>query len=102
MTTTTLTPYRSGRAPGRDGFAQLLRAEWTKFRTVRGWLIALGAAALLAVLATIGIAGAGRGGRDRPVRVRASVAGRRRQPHRRGDVPDRQVPGTAGRLSAGS
>ena len=25
--------------PGRDGFAQALRAEWTKFRTVRGWVI---------------------------------------------------------------
>ncbi len=61
MTTSTLTPYRSGRPPGRDGFAQLLRAEWTKFRTVRGWLMALLAAALLAVLATIGIAGAGNG-----------------------------------------
>jgi len=22
-----------------DGFAQLLHAEWTKFRTVRGWVI---------------------------------------------------------------
>ena len=59
MTTTTLTPYRSGHVPGRDGFAQLLRAEWTKFRTVRGWLLALLAAALLAALATIAIAGAG-------------------------------------------
>jgi hypothetical protein len=61
MTTGTVTPYRSGRAPGRDGFAQLLRAEWTKFRTVRGWLIALAAAAVMAVLATIAIAGAGNG-----------------------------------------
>jgi hypothetical protein len=61
MTTSTLTPYRSGRPPGRDGFAQLLRAEWTKFRTVRGWLIALSAAAVLAILATIAIAGAGNG-----------------------------------------
>src|SRR5499427_5396682 len=37
-------------AVGHDGFAQLLRAEWTKFRTVRGWMIALGAAALVVVL----------------------------------------------------
>jgi hypothetical protein len=61
MTTSTLMPYRSGRPPGRDGFAQLLHAEWTKFRTVRGWLIALSAAAVLAILATIAIAGAGNG-----------------------------------------
>jgi ABC-type transport system involved in multi-copper enzyme maturation permease subunit len=34
-----MTPYRSEQAAGRDGFPQLLRAEWTKFRTVRGWVI---------------------------------------------------------------
>lgn len=34
----------------RYGFAQLLRAEWTKFRTVRGWVIGMGAAALAIVL----------------------------------------------------
>ena len=61
MTTSTPTPYRSARAPGRDGFAQLLHAEWTKFRTVRGWLMALIAGALLAALATIAITGAGNG-----------------------------------------
>ncbi|WP_433177821.1 ABC transporter permease subunit [Actinoallomurus sp. CA-150999] len=32
------------------GFARLLRAEWTKFRTVRGWVIGLGVAALVTVL----------------------------------------------------
>jgi len=31
----------------RDGFARLLYAEWTKFRTVRGWVIAMVVAALL-------------------------------------------------------
>ncbi|WP_238412430.1 ABC transporter permease subunit [Saccharothrix deserti] len=41
---------------GRDGFGQLLRAEWTKFRTVRGWVIGLVAAALVTVL--IGLFGA--------------------------------------------
>jgi ABC-type transport system involved in multi-copper enzyme maturation permease subunit len=37
---------------GRDraGFARLLRAEFTKFRTVRGWMIALCAAAVVFVL----------------------------------------------------
>ena len=45
---TILAPYRSQQT-GRDGFTQLLRAEWTKFRTVRGWLIGTLVAALLIV-----------------------------------------------------
>jgi ABC-type transport system involved in multi-copper enzyme maturation permease subunit len=48
--TLTTTPYRSGVRPGRGAFAQLLRAEWTKFRTVRGWVIGMAAAALVTVL----------------------------------------------------
>src|ERR1700723_3212680 len=51
MTAGTVTPYRPGRQTGRDGFAQLLRAEWTKFRTVRGWVIGL----LVAVLVMLGL-----------------------------------------------
>ncbi|TDD35857.1 hypothetical protein E1287_12790 [Actinomadura sp. KC06] len=39
--------HRSG---GRDGFPRLLHAEWTKFRTVPGWVTGLVAAALLVVL----------------------------------------------------
>jgi ABC-type transport system involved in multi-copper enzyme maturation permease subunit len=50
MSAGTTTPYRSGLRPGPDGFAQLLRAEWTKFRTVRGWVIGMVAAGLLTVL----------------------------------------------------
>ena len=50
MATRTITPYRSDLRPGRDGFGQLLRAEWTKFRTVRGWIIGVLAAALVTVL----------------------------------------------------
>jgi ABC-type transport system involved in multi-copper enzyme maturation permease subunit len=50
VSTTTVTPYRSAVHVGRDGFAQLLRAEWTKVRTVRGWSIGLVLAALLTVL----------------------------------------------------
>lgn len=44
-----MTAYRSALAAGRDGFGQLLRAEWTKFRSVRGWVIGLLVAALLIV-----------------------------------------------------
>jgi ABC-type transport system involved in multi-copper enzyme maturation permease subunit len=42
-------PYRSAAPAGNDGFGQLLRAEWTKFRTVRGWVIGLIVAGLLTV-----------------------------------------------------
>ena len=46
--TATMTPERSAhRADGRDSFGRLLRAEWTKFRTVRGWVIAMVIAAAL-------------------------------------------------------
>ena len=47
--TTAVPPYRSGQAD-RSGFARLLRAEFTKFRTVRAWMIALCAAAVVFVL----------------------------------------------------
>lgn len=47
--TAVVAPYRSERPVGRDGFAQLVRAEWTKFRTVRAWVIALGVAGALVV-----------------------------------------------------
>jgi ABC-type transport system involved in multi-copper enzyme maturation permease subunit len=50
MTSGTITRDRSGLLAGRDGFTQLLRAEWTKFRTVRGWVIAMVVAALVTVL----------------------------------------------------
>jgi ABC-type transport system involved in multi-copper enzyme maturation permease subunit len=55
--TATITPYRSGQQAARDGFAQLLRAEWTKFRTMRGWVIAMLAAAIATALAPIALAG---------------------------------------------
>ncbi len=43
--------------PGRVSFAQSLRAEWVKFRTVRGWVIAMIVAVLLTVLLGIFAAG---------------------------------------------
>jgi hypothetical protein len=49
---TTIAPYKSTVRPRRDGFARLLHAEWTKFRTVRGWVVAM----VLAALLTPGIA----------------------------------------------
>jgi hypothetical protein len=64
MSTGTVTPYRSGQRPGRDDFPHLLRSEWTKFRTVRGWVIAIAAAALLTALAVVALAGAAAGGQN--------------------------------------
>ena len=41
MTTGTVAPHRSPLTPERESFWHLVRAEWTKFRTVRGWVIAV-------------------------------------------------------------
>jgi ABC-type transport system involved in multi-copper enzyme maturation permease subunit len=53
MTTQATTAHPPAPHAGRDGFAQLVRAEWTKLRTVRGWVIGLIVAAL--VMAGIGL-----------------------------------------------
>ena len=50
MTAAMLTSPRPARVARDDGFAHLLHAEWTKFRTVRGWVIAVIAAALVTLL----------------------------------------------------
>src|SRR5580704_10440340 len=52
--------YRSPRPAGSDGFAQLVRAEWTKFRSVRGWVIGMVAAVLL--MLAVGLLGVQNGG----------------------------------------
>ena len=58
MTTMQTTPsYQSAQPAGRDGFGQVLRAEWTKLRTVRGWVIALFLAAVLTAVLPIALAG---------------------------------------------
>jgi ABC-type transport system involved in multi-copper enzyme maturation permease subunit len=41
MTTEAVAPLRSPLAPERESFRHLVHAEWTKFRTVRGWVIAV-------------------------------------------------------------
>ena len=50
--TATMTPERAAAVrDDRDSFGRLVHAEWTKFRTVRGWVIAMViAAALTAVV----------------------------------------------------
>jgi ABC-type transport system involved in multi-copper enzyme maturation permease subunit len=55
MSAGTAAPGRTGAraargAAGQDSFAHVLRAEWTKFRTVRGWVIGMVVAGLLTVL----------------------------------------------------
>ena len=42
MTAETVASHRSQVTPARERFWHLLYAEWTKFRTVRGWVIAMG------------------------------------------------------------
>ena len=118
---TTIAPYRSPAAPGKNGFAQALRAELTKFRTVRGWII--GALVGVLVMAGVGLL-ASAGGQSscqavgaqgqprsgscgarhllppRPERragvrqllLRPPAARGRRQHHRPGDLADRARP----------
>ncbi|MFE3031382.1 ABC transporter permease subunit [Streptomyces canus] len=51
--TATLTRRPPGQRAGRDGFLQLLHAEWTKFRTVRSWVTGMAVTALLVVLVAL-------------------------------------------------
>jgi ABC-type transport system involved in multi-copper enzyme maturation permease subunit len=52
--------------PGRDGFTRTLRAEWVKFRTVRGWVIGMIVAALAVVALGLGPSGQGSCGTHGP------------------------------------
>ncbi|WP_283136022.1 hypothetical protein [Rhizohabitans arisaemae] len=49
--------HRSGPPTGRDRFPQSLRAEWTRFRSARGRLLALAASVLVTVALGLLIAG---------------------------------------------
>jgi hypothetical protein len=64
MSTGTITPSRSGQRPGRDDFPHLVRSEWTKFWTVRGWVIAMVGSALLTALAVVALAGVSSGSQN--------------------------------------
>jgi ABC-type transport system involved in multi-copper enzyme maturation permease subunit len=48
---------RAGQSRSRAGFGQLVRSEWVKFRSVRGWVIGVILAALLTVLLGVFAAG---------------------------------------------
>jgi hypothetical protein len=52
MSTAAIGSHRPGSPARPSGFARALHAEWTKFRTVRGWV----AGVIIAVLLTVGIA----------------------------------------------
>src|ERR1700761_7653444 len=52
-----MTAVSWSRQAGRDGFAELVHAEWTKFRTVRGWVI--GVVVAIVVAAGIGLFASG-------------------------------------------
>ncbi len=47
MSATTISPYRSPQRAENDSFLRLVRAEWTKFRTLRGWVLAVVIAVVL-------------------------------------------------------
>jgi ABC-type transport system involved in multi-copper enzyme maturation permease subunit len=51
---------------GSDGFVQLLHAEWTKFRTVRGWVVAMLVGAAVIVGLGLGTSRQGSCGRSGP------------------------------------
>jgi ABC-type transport system involved in multi-copper enzyme maturation permease subunit len=61
MTTPVMTPSRPGGRPGRASFPHLLHAEWTKFRTVRGWVTGVIVSALVMVLLGVIIASGSHG-----------------------------------------
>jgi ABC-type transport system involved in multi-copper enzyme maturation permease subunit len=50
MTIGTAKRQRTSERAGHAGFARVLHAEWTKLRTVRGWMISVLVAALVTVL----------------------------------------------------
>jgi ABC-type transport system involved in multi-copper enzyme maturation permease subunit len=54
--TATSTPVRPTKKPRREAFGPVLRSEWTKFATVRGWVNGLAFAAVLCVVFTFLVA----------------------------------------------
>ena len=102
--------YRSQARPDGDAFGTLLRAEWVKFRTVRGWVAGLIVAALAIMILGLGPSATGSCGMNGPASdctqtlgpgrrtgdgqllLRAPAARRKRQHHRPDDLADRPDP----------
>jgi ABC-type transport system involved in multi-copper enzyme maturation permease subunit len=63
VTTQAISPPRPdagfGEGPRRGGFGSLLRAEWIKFRSVRGWVIGMIVAAILTMFFDVFVAANG-------------------------------------------
>ena len=59
MTSPARSGTAAGSAPSRTGFGGLIRAEWTKFRSVRGWVIGMILAAALMVFMGVFVAANG-------------------------------------------
>ncbi|WP_228011354.1 DUF1349 domain-containing protein [Nonomuraea phyllanthi] len=57
---TSFTPHRSGRRAGPDGFLQVLRAEWARFRGARGLVLTMAASVLVTVSLGLLVAGGAR------------------------------------------
>jgi ABC-type transport system involved in multi-copper enzyme maturation permease subunit len=72
MTAGTSTAYHPAEPAGRYGFATVLHAEWTKYRTVRGWIIGMAVGALLVIL--LGLLASG-GARSSCTAVSGNAAG---------------------------
>ena len=69
------TLYRSKARPSGDAFTQVLRAEWIKFRTVRGWVAGLIVAALAIMVLGLGPSAAGSCGMHGPASDCAQTLG---------------------------
>ncbi|MEV4112921.1 hypothetical protein [Nonomuraea sp. NPDC049695] len=54
------TPHRAGQRAGQDGFSALLRAQWTRFRSARGWMLTMAASVLVTVSLGLLVAGGAR------------------------------------------
>lgn len=65
MTVTISPPRTAGGRAERGGFGRVLHAEWTKFRTVRGWVLGtVGALVVICLVGLLATASSNEGGTD--------------------------------------